>query len=148
MNQTLSQNSLTQGSHVMGICRLTQTMFWFIPQSQYYVYFSVHFVSHIMILKYLQGFHPQIWDYSIKQISQNYTQALQDRGYVRHNVHRKFFVSWYRCSFCGYKLNSFPIWCLYICGCKGEGLVIYPIQTKYTLFLPTLDGCVSTLRPK
>ena len=44
-------------------------MFWFIPQSHYSVYFSVHFVSQRMSLKYMKGLHLPISDPYIYQKS-------------------------------------------------------------------------------
>ena len=37
-------------------------MFYFLPKSYYYVYFSVHFLSESMSLKYLQGLYPPVGD--------------------------------------------------------------------------------------
>ena len=52
----------------------------------------------------------------------------------------RFFVSWYRHRFRGYKLNCLSRWCPAILSFTDEGLGIYPIWTKYMFFLPTLDG--------
>ena len=54
----------------MGLCRINYIMFLFLPRSKYSVFFSVHFVSESLILKYLQGLHPPIYDFKIKYIYQ------------------------------------------------------------------------------
>ena len=60
----------------------------------------------------------------------------------------RIFVAWYRHIFCGYKLKYLSRWCLDVWSFTNEGLGIYPIWTKYILFLLTLDGSASILRPK
>ena len=73
MHQTCLQNSLTRGSHVMVLCRLTYILLWFRPHSHYSMHFSVHFLSQIMSLKYLWGLHLSICDFYIKWIYQYHT---------------------------------------------------------------------------
>ena len=58
------------------------------------------------------------------------------------------FFSWYRHRFCGHKLKYLSRWCLDIWSFIDEVLGIYPIWKIYILFLPSLDGSASIIRPK
>ena len=59
---------------------------------------------------------------------------------MKHDLRSNIFVSWYRHSLRGYKLNYLSIWCLDILSFTDEGLFIYRIWGEYTFFLPTLNG--------
>ena len=71
---------------MMGICRLTYTMLLFIPQSNYYVYFSVHFVSQSISINYPQGLYPPdlllLYKIDLSNISDRSPKAQSQQQYV------------------------------------------------------------------
>ena len=111
------------------------------------MYFSLRFFKST-VLKYLQGMNKPIWDHWIKMYFSIITPRSLKVEDMWGEISAGFFVIWYRRRFFGSKFISFYIWLLSIWGCPDEDLVIYPIQTKYTFSLTTLDGSVSILIPK
>ena len=125
MNQTWLQNSLIEGSHVMGLCRLIYIMFWFIPQYNYLVFFSSFCVpdheskvpagsasDNFLLLDKI--------DFS--KIIPRYLKVEDMWGAISAEI---LFVSWYICRSIGAsKLNIFYTWCLVIWVFPDKGLGI------------------------
>ena len=81
----------------------------------------------------------------ISKIALSYLKAEGMRDIILSAI---FIISWYIHILGSYKLNSLSSRCLSIWICPDEGLGVYPIWPKYTLFLPTEDGSASILGPK
>ena len=67
---------------------------------------------------------------------------------MRRNLSSKVFCQLAEIQLLWLQIKIFNRLCLDIWIFTDEGLVIYPIWTKYTFFFPTLYGSASILRPK
>ena len=124
------------------------SLFWYLLHSNYSVYFLF-----TMCVPSHQSAVPARYAHIIMGLIHKI-----DRSKITHKSHKtedmwstilssRFFGSWYNCKFGGYKFFFF-IWCLPIWVFPDSVLCIYPIWTKMTFFLITLDGQASILRPK